>query len=424
MGPIANNGIPGLHKFWPYVAKVNRSVADVVPVTEAENESDETVSDEDAQMMRPPPTARQARPGDSARLGVVAHQQDPGRAEYHLMRAIGPRPWAIHAPPEDVFDDQGNVKLFSMPRTGLEPRLYFTPFLPGFLRIVAADPEMRVRHDTPVVYINNETYVKLDDRHLVPAFTDHRLVDGENITIRHRINADWTGERRAGRPKVLFLLVPQESWEFTAERNRPKKPPNAFEPEIYNGHIVLNGRGKALKCSPMMPLRCSTDIEGWEMEALYRYDPTLCHQDFIDRMVVNLPAGKTIPTPGTLNHRRRRDRLKMRAIPWPTPNHLSYSDQQVLKEFGPVGVTQNVTWLLEDLTKEQVDVHTAITYGSHLERSGGNAQDDRSRREKFRSNLRLVRSKYAENSEEVGMVLGNIAVELEKMGLEFKAEEW
>lgn len=313
---------------------------------------------------------------------------------------------------------------FAVQQRSIEPRISQTPILPGFVRIVPADESMRIRHDTPVVCVNHYKYVQLDNQHLVPAWTDPRLVDGDNTTIRIPANADWDGEKRGGRPRVLCYLLPQGSWEFTPERNRPKKPPVAFQPEIYHGHIVINGRDKALKASFIMPLRCSTDIEGWEMEALYRYDTNLCHQDFIDRMVAKLPAGKSLPTSGTLNHRRRRDRLKMRVVSWPTPNHLSYSDQQIFKELGPVGVTQNITWLLEDLTKEQIEMHAAITYGGHLERSGGKAHDYQTRLSRFRHNLRLVRSRYADNTEEVRLVLANIAIGLETMGFELKPEEW
>ncbi|KAK5061432.1 hypothetical protein LTR84_007975 [Exophiala bonariae] len=306
----------------------------------------------------------------------------------------------------------------------LEPRAAHTAILPEFVRIVRADHYMRITHTTPIVHINEQKFVQLDDHHLVPAWTDPRLVVGDNTTIRERRNANWDGEKKDGRPRVLCYLFPFGAWEFTPELNRPKKPPLAFEPEIHHGHIVINGRDKALKASVLMPVRCSTDIEGWEMEALYRYDTNLCHQDFIDRMVANLPAGKSIPTIGTLNHRRRRDRLKMRVIPWPTPNHLSYSDQQIFKELGHVGVRQNITWNLLDLTKEQIEMHTAITYGGHLERSGGKAQDYETRVTKFRENLRLVRSQYADNTEEVRLVLANISIGLRSMGHQFRIEEW
>ncbi|KEF61697.1 uncharacterized protein A1O9_03266 [Exophiala aquamarina CBS 119918] len=382
--------------------------------------SDETLSDDEANTILPsakrseipskrPPTA--CRPSRRA----TRHHQNPDRAEYLLTRARNPRRAAI--PGDDEAENVMGEAVAQQPRTVM-------PILPGFLRIVGADPRMKLRHDTVVVHINGEKYVRLDDANLVPARNVPQLVLGPNATIRHPENVAWTGERRNGRPSVLYLLFPKGPWEFKAENGRPKKPPASFRPEISHEYVMLNGHDKALKYSRTMPMKCSTDIEGWEMEALCRYDPTLCHQDFIDRMLANPPAGKSIPSAGTLNHRRRRDRLKMRVIPWPPPQKLSYSDQQVLKEVGNAGLANNSTWFLEDLTKEEIEMHIAITYGSHLERSGAKAQDYHRRQDRFRKNLKLVRSKYAEGSGEVGLVLGNIAVGLEKMGVEFKADEW
>ncbi len=56
-----------------------------------------------------------------------------------------------------------------------------------------------------------------------------------------------------------------------------------------------------------MPYRVSTEVEGWEIEALSRLDPDLCHHDFIDRMLPNmaLGGGKFRPSGRTLEQRRR-----------------------------------------------------------------------------------------------------------------------
>lgn len=382
-------------------------------------DSDETVSDHEANRMAPRSRSSRLPTAENVGTRAIPHHENPNRAEYHLNLARNQHRAIAPAEDEAEAEVEGGMEVVA----AQQPRIMMR-ILPGFLRIVAADPRMKVRHDTVIVYINGEKFVKLDDNHLVPARNEPQLVLGPNKTIRHPENANWTSERRVGRPSILYLLFPKGPWEFNTENSRPKKPPTAFRPEISHGYIMLNGNDKALKYSRTMPLKCSTDIEGWEMEALYRYDPSLCHQDFIDRMLANPPAGKSIPTAGTLNHRRRRDRLKMRVVPWPPPQKLSYSDQQVLNEVGEAGLATNSTWFLEDLTKEEIEMHIAITYGSHLERSGGKAQDDRSRRERFHKNLKLVRGRYAEDSEEVGLMLGNIAVGLEKMGVEFRREEW
>ncbi|KIX93674.1 uncharacterized protein Z520_10580 [Fonsecaea multimorphosa CBS 102226] len=173
-----------------------------------------------------------------------------------------------------------------------------------------------------------------------------------------------------------------------------------------------------------MPRQVSTEIEGWEMEAICRLDPDICHQDFIDRMLPNPGDGKTQPSRGTLNHRRRRDRIRMRVLPWPLPAQLSYSDRQVINGLTPWQIANNTTFGLTDLSKEGIEMQEAIMYGGHFERSGANAQNDRARLDQFWINLRLVRTKFAEDSEEVRLIKNRVAVQLEKMGLEYDHRVW
>ncbi|EXJ79737.1 hypothetical protein A1O3_08020 [Capronia epimyces CBS 606.96] len=297
--------------------------------------------------------------------------------------------------------------------------------LPSLIWITRADQRTRVPYAPEVVHINNEPLIKTDDHHFVCATYADWLLRGDNITVRQRPYQHWSSARTAGRPQILFELYPIGQYEYTPANGRRKKSPHEFHPLLDPyGRVYLTAENRALRYSPAMPFQISTEIEGWEMEAVCRLDPDICHQDFVDRMIPNPVGGKGRPTKGTLNHRRRRDRMKMRVLPWPVPRQLSYSDSQVVDQLDEWGLANNSTARLKDLTKEEIDVQCAIMYGGHLERSGANAQNDQARLRNFRSNLALVRTAHAEDSEEVRTVKRRIAEQLEKMGLRYDSHIW
>jgi hypothetical protein len=107
------------------------------------------------------------------------------------------------------------------------------------------------------------------------------------------------------------------------------------------------------------------------------------------------------------------------------PRDLSYSDQQLVKELDQRQIQDNTTMQLRDLTKEEIDMQEAIMYGGHFERSGAShALNDQARLEQFRVNLRLVRTKFAEDSDEVKLVKGRVMKLLQKMGRGDEAAGW
>lgn len=297
--------------------------------------------------------------------------------------------------------------------------------LPSWVFIHKGDHRTRLRYAADVLTINGEPYIKMNDHHFLYATYPDFLQTGANVTIHQVPYRAWQSDRRCGRPQILFELYPLGQWEYTPENGRRKKSPNEFRPEIdLYGRVLLNAENHPLKYSNAMPIKVSTEIDGWEMEAICRLDPDICHQDFIDRMLPFPGGGKVRPSKGTLNHRRRRDRIRMRVLPWPLPRSLSYSDTQLVKEVDSWGLRYNSTEKLRDLSKEEIDMQCAIMYGGHLERSGANAQNDEARLQTFRMNLTLVRTKYAEDSEEVRMVKNRIGQQLEKMGLEYDHRVW
>ncbi|EXJ80464.1 hypothetical protein A1O1_08609 [Capronia coronata CBS 617.96] len=298
------------------------------------------------------------------------------------------------------------------------------PAMPPVIWIRKADHTTRLRYVVQIININNEPYIKVDDNNLLYATYAEWLLNTDNTTLRQEQYRDWTSKRNAGRPDILFELFPIGQYDFTPANGRRKKSPHEFRPLLDPyGRVLLTGEHRPLKWSPVMPIKVSTEIEGWEMEALCRLDPNICHQDFVDRMVFN-PLGranggttKDRPSKGTLNHRRRRDRMRMRVLPWPVPRQLSYSDSQVVSQLDDWGQANNSTARLADLTKEEIEVQSAIMYGGHLERSGAHAQNDNVRLRNFIANLALVRKAFAEDSEEVNIVKTRMADQLRKMGL-------
>ncbi|EHY56602.1 uncharacterized protein HMPREF1120_04678 [Exophiala dermatitidis NIH/UT8656] len=301
--------------------------------------------------------------------------------------------------------------------------------MPPVVWIMKADHRTRLKFIVDVVNINNEPYIQLDKHHLLRATYAEWLLNGSNETVRQERYRDWTSVRHQGRPSILYELYPIGQYAYTPANGRRKKSPQEYRPFLDPyGRVYLTGENKVLKDSPVIPLQISTEIEGWEMEAICRLDPDICHQDFVDRMVFDhgptvtagTSGGKTVnaksrPGKGTLNHRRRRDRMKMRVLPWPLPGQLSYSDAQVVKQLDDWGKANNSTARMEDLTKEEIDIQCAILYGGHLERSGSKAQDDQTRLKTFQTNLALVRTAYPDDSEEVKMVQGRIDELLAKM---------
>ena len=301
-----------------------------------------------------------------------------------------------------------------------------TPILPAVVFMKTADAYTRIRYAVDILTINGEKYLRLDDTHFLCAVNADYLLTGENVTIRRAPYRHWQPDRRAGRPQILFMVYPIGEYAYSVENNRRKKAPQEFRPQLDNfGRILLNAFDRPLKFSNVMPSPISTEIEGWEMEAICRLDPDICHQDFIDRMLPHPGGGKSRPSKGTLNHRRRRDRMKMRILPWPLPRQLSYSDQQVVKELDEWQLAENTTMGLRDLSKEEIETQEAIMYGGHFERSGkSNALGDQVRLEQMRVNLGRVRGRFDEGSEEVRMVKGRIKWLLGKMGREYDAAVW
>ncbi|KAJ9612494.1 hypothetical protein H2200_004091 [Cladophialophora chaetospira] len=283
--------------------------------------------------------------------------------------------------------------------------------IPSVVFMKLADKHTRVRYTSEILTIKGEKYVRLDETHFLYAVNAEYLLEGDNTTLRRRMHAGWpesASDHGAPRPEVLFELYPKGQWEYTEENDRLKKVLPDFRPQCdIFGRVLLNAEDRPLKFSLHIPYRVSTEIEGWEMEALCRYDPELCNQDFCDRMLPNsalIVRGR--PSTSSLNHRRRRDRIRMRLIRWPVPAELSYAEKQTMKQLSEQEIERNSTEQLSDLTKEECELTEAIMWGAGFEHFGSNrtSLDRGVLWKRIEANLSLVREHFAADSEEVQMV--------------------
>ena len=302
--------------------------------------------------------------------------------------------------------------------------------LPPVIFFKRVDATTRVRYVVDILTIQGDKYLRLDETHFLCAVQVDSTYMREHVgnrTMRQPRYQHWQADRNGGRPEILFELYPKREHAYSPETDRRKKAPQEFLPQSDEyGRVLLNFDYRPLKHSPVMPFSVSTEIDGWEMEALCRLDPDICHQDFLDRMLPLCALnGQKKPTKGTLNHRRRRDRMRMRIIPWPLPRQLSYSDQQVVKEVNAWQLEHNTTRGLRDLSKEEIEMQEAIMYGGHFERSGLNkALKTPDRLKLMKANLRLVRTRFEESSDEVKLLKERVVGLMKTVGEVYDPAEW
>jgi hypothetical protein len=152
------------------------------------------------------------------------------------------------------------------------------PLLAPTVSIKKADACTCLKYLVTIVTMNNEKFIRVDETHLLYATTASHLNSGPDVTIRRNAYRDWDSQREGGRPSILFELYPQGQYAYTPENSRRKNPPLEFRPNLDNsGRVLLTPSGRPLKFSNVIPGQISTEIEGWEMKAICRLDPDICH---------------------------------------------------------------------------------------------------------------------------------------------------
>ncbi|ERF70118.1 hypothetical protein EPUS_00305 [Endocarpon pusillum Z07020] len=160
----------------------------------------------------------------------------------------------------------------------------------------------------------------------------------------------WGGDR-AHRPTILF--------EF-------KKPDNAYPPtNPPNFTVSIDGvqrtiidviNNKPLRDFAHLPTTISTKVEGWLMEAWFRYDPSLRFEDLIQRMPFK-PKHNVYKSRAVINRLVRRRELfrdKGRCLSWMKSTWTKKWDLYLISEMNsnPNIANPNSTRHLEDLPAE------------------------------------------------------------------------
>ena len=180
--------------------------------------------------------------------------------------------------------------------------------------------------------------------------------DKGDETSYHPWYANWGWERHL-RPAILFQF----------DRNGYRVPSHHLEIWIYRGKVVLDTDNNPIELWPEIPLLCSSNMAGAELEAIARTNPNIPLTAIRARMPPISKAG-TIRGPPNLNVlRMRMGRFRRRAglIAWNEREGSRQIKQELISILGPRCVHENSTWSFgRDLTKDEIDRVEAVNRGT------------------------------------------------------------
>ncbi|MCJ1393449.1 hypothetical protein MMC18_006324 [Xylographa bjoerkii] len=132
----------------------------------------------------------------------------------------------------------------------------------------------------------------------------------DDKTSFHPAHKSW-GSTRANWPKVLFEI----------ERKGPR-PDHTVKYWMDDGRVVLDKDNHRVRLFEDLPQTCSSEMEGWEIEAIQRLDPRISYFDILARMPnERLITGTTYQgqfSANALNMRAGRFREKNGLLCWVT----------------------------------------------------------------------------------------------------------
>jgi hypothetical protein len=233
---------------------------------------------------------------------------------------------------------------------------------------------------------------------------------------------DWGKARDNGRPSILFQL------KCTDSRKEHKRLTKFECLKDDEGRIYLNPDGFAIRKLNHIPHPVSSEITGWEMEAICRLNPNVGDLDFRDRMApairlksISTKAQKEEkkanggrnkkqykkldgrPNRSSINQRRSRARHEMRVLKWP---HVDTRESTIfdrkIHEIDEWGKKNNSTEHLVDLSQEQIAAFEASSYGSVMARAGTKALDKGKRAARMQNAVdKMKKGGFTEDSAEV-----------------------
>ena len=231
--------------------------------------------------------------------------------------------------------------------------------------------------------------------------SDHQPTRGNlalDVTAFHLDHKSW-GEAREQRPKILF--------EY--KRNGRNDPDYDVGIWMDNGRVVLGPDGLPIRDFHDLPKLCSSQMEGFRMEAISRLDSRISISDFRARMMRD-----ALPGANAISMRKTRFRNKGRCMAWDRRAGTDFYEVNLKKEMTQDMINRNSTEELEDLSSAKAEKMQLDTAGKAPARSGKRALSDDTRalrlktaREKNQKKLEAEAKLKQENMEENPETLGS-----------------
>ena len=198
-----------------------------------------------------------------------------------------------------------------------------------------------------------------------PARGKHEL----DVTAFHADHQTW-GEPREQRPMILF--------EF--KRNDREDPEYDVGTWVDNGRVVLGPDSLPIRDFHDIPKLCSSQMEGFRMEAISRIDSRICISDFRARMMAN-----GLPGANSISMRKTRFRLRGRCSAWEKRAGSNFWEEKLKADMTEAMINSNSTEELVDLTPAQAEQLQLENSGKAPARAKGRALPNAVRALRFRS---------------------------------------
>lgn len=147
-----------------------------------------------------------------------------------------------------------------------------------------------------------------------------------------------------------------------------------------NGRVVLGPDGLPIRNFRDIPLLCSSQMEGFRMEAISRLDSRITISDFRARMMRDGLQGAN-----AMSMRKTRFRSKARCLAWDKRAGSDSHEVKLKAEMTPDMINRNSTEELEDLSSAKAEKLQLDTAGSAPARSGTRALPDNVRALRFKT---------------------------------------
>lgn len=147
-----------------------------------------------------------------------------------------------------------------------------------------------------------------------------------------------------------------------------------------NGRVVLGPDGSPVRDFRDIPKLCSSQMEGFRMEAISRLDSRIAISDFRARMMRD-----DLPGANAISMRKTRFRTRGRCLAWDKRAGSDFYEVQLKDEMTRDMINRNSTEELEDLSSARTEKLHLDTAGSAPARSGKRALPDDVRALRFKT---------------------------------------